>query len=287
MSYLYIDHNIFIQTLYVNELKTYLCQLSNKNVNVIYSPAHIEEIHKVYANEQSNFKDRMPGLLANISEITNNKESFPTAKGLVIKIENPNECYLRVSEYDTRDRVEVDGLSKMGVDKKHYAELLAQDKHNQSISNIPNDKIWEHPAVKQIVDDLNNNIQMIIQQNNSSIDVKRLYMLGINKKLPSSFKFKRGNFSRLVNSHKELEYTIEVLFRVLNYCGYYADKKPETAISGIHDVSHAIYATKADVFVTTDNRFAQRCMAVYSFLGIKTKVIACKEEEILNTIKNL
>lgn len=53
-------------------------------------------------------------------------------------------------------------------------------------------------------------------------------------------------YDELKKSHKVLESVIEILFRVLNISGYNADKEEATTISVIHDVTHAIYATKAN-----------------------------------------
>lgn len=93
-----------------------------------------------------------------------------------------------------------------------------------------------------------------IQLSNSRVD----------KTLPDNFCLRRGNFAELEISHKQLEYTIEILFRILNFAGYCSEKSEQTSISGTHDVSHAIYATKADFLVTMDRRFAKKCKAVYN-----------------------
>ena len=43
-------------------------------------------------------------------------------------------------------------------------------------------------------------------------------------------------------------------------------------ISGIHDVSHSIYATYCNYFVTLDTNFRKRVEAIYYYLGLETKV---------------
>jgi hypothetical protein len=47
--------------------------------------------------------------------------------------------------------------------------------------------------------------------------------------------------------------------------------------SRMHDVTHAIYAGAADVFVTGDKRYRQRVKAAYNFLRIPTKVLSTEE----------
>ena len=45
--------------------------------------------------------------------------------------------------------------------------------------------------------------------------------------------------------------------------------------------------TEADILLTMDYRFAQKCKAVYSFLGAKTTVIYCKQQDIIDVWNDL
>lgn len=284
MKYLYLDHNIYIEARDDLQLRGYLNTLLEKNLQCIYSPAHIEEIFKVVASETSQYKNKMDMSMEVISEITGNKEVLPTESGLIIKKEETNECYSRVKGMDTRKRVEKDSETKFVVDKDNYKKSLDKDKQNVYISNISPDKIWEHQGLRESLAEFNKNRSVIINKHNNSMDVQLLSFLGVDKKLPSTFCLKQGNYSLLKKSHKQLEYTIEVLFRMLNFSGYYAEKSEKTSISGTHDVSHSIYATKADYLISMDKRFVKKCQAVYSFLGVETEIIYCKQNEIRSVI---
>lgn len=285
--YLYLDHNIYIEALENEELYRGLLELRDKGIQCLYSPAHIEEIYKVDADEKSKNRDKMGVLMNLISQITSNNEVFPTEAGLVITNEHPIECYDRVARSDTRTIVKNDSYIRFIVDNDNYKNLLKADKHNSSISNIEPKKIWDNPVVKYYVDCFNKNIDKIIEKNNKSFEVQVLKLCGVDKELPATFGLKRDNFPELEISHKQLEYTIEILFRILNHSGYYAEKSERTSVSGTHDVSHAIYATKANSFITMDERFSKKCKAVYSFLGIRTDVVYCKQGDILNVINCL
>lgn len=109
-----------------------------------------------------------------------------------------------------------------------------------------------------------------------------LGLLNIYKTLPDDFCLKKGNFAELEMFHTQLECTIEILFRILNYSGYCAEKNVHTSISGTHDVSHAIYATKTAALITTDLKFSKKCRAVYEFLGVKTDVVFCTQNKLIN-----
>ena len=89
----------------------------------------------------------------------------------------------------------------------------------------------------------------------------------MNKKgLSKNFSFKKGNFNNLRNSFHDLEFTIQELFRVLNFCGYKGERKENTHTSRIHDVTHAIYATKSNYLISADSKFVDKCKAVYYYL---------------------
>lgn len=287
MRYLYLDQNVYIEALENMVLRERIKSLPSKDIQCVYSPAHIEEIYKVEANDKSQYRDKMKGLMAIISEATNNMEILPTASELIIKKEHPSRCYSRVKGIDTRERVEQDSKIKFEVDTANYKRSLNADKHNSSISNIEPEKIWEFPSVKAVIDDFNEKREVIINNYNNSLEVQLLALINIDKRLPDSFRLQQGNFAMLKSSHKQLEYTIEILFRILNFSGYYAEKSEKTTISGTHDISHSIYGTKADCFLSTDRRFAKKCQAVYHFLGVNIPIVYCKQDEIVDKIDKL
>lgn len=276
----YLDHNIYIEALENKKLKKLLISPKGK-LQCLYSPAHMEEIYKVEADKQSKHHSEMKQLKHLISAVSSDFEVFPGNTGLQIIKEHPTKCYMRVKETDTRERVVNDSLIKLERDRKHYKALVEKDKHYSSISNIKPEKIWEYKLVKEYIDDLNNNIEKLIVQYNTSKDVVEFRFRGIDKRLPDDFCFQKGNYEKIQKKHNQLEYTIEMLFYVLNNVGYNYEKEPRKAISGTHDISHAIYATKADCLLTMDYRFAQKCKAVYSFLGVHTTVIYCKPQNII------
>ena len=173
-----------------------------------------------------------------------------------------------------------DSLAKFEVDSSNYKKMISEDKHNTFITNLSAEEIWQFEILTRLLDDLNKNIKKIIYDYNNSLINSLLCQAGVDKRLSDDFCFKRGNYSdRLKNNYNELEYTIEILMRLLNFCGYNAEKTERTAISSTHDVTHCIYATGADRILTMDERFAKKCGAVYKFLGVDTQVIFCKTNE--------
>lgn len=288
MKNIYLDHNIYIETLDQVDLYKFLIETKKKKgIRFLYSPAHIEEIYKVEANPNSRFRLRMNELIKNISNITDNYELFPTLSGIVIKKENLLECYKRVENFDTRQRVEEDSKVRFNQDKENYKKLLDESKKNKGISTIPFDKIWENNVVKSEIDNLNKNVSAFIKDYNNSYENTLFMLSGLDRSLSKNFSFKRDNFYFLKKSFNDLECIIEILFRVLNFCGYNAEKKEKTSISATHDVTHAIYATNADYLVSSDEKFVQKCKAVYYYLGVKTKVIHAEQDNINKVLNSI
>src|SRR5262249_47244053 len=80
----------------------------------------------------------------------------------------------------------------------------------------------------------------------------------------------------LLVTHKTREVVVNLVVAYLEEIGYRADSFDKHR-SRMHDVSHAIYAAAADVFVTGDQRYRQRVKAAYHLLGIQTKVMSIDE----------
>ena len=172
MKNLYLDHNVYIEALENERLNASLRGLMDKKIQCLYSPAHIEEIYKVVANEKSQYKNKMKELINFISIVTSDMEVIPTNTELVIKKEHPKVCYSRVSSIDTRERVKEDSCIKYTEDKNNYLKLLHEDKHNSSLSSIEPEKIWESPIIVKYILDFNNNIDFVIEKYNTSLEVQ-------------------------------------------------------------------------------------------------------------------
>ena len=287
MKYCYLDHNIIIESLNNSSIDRAIRELKDYDIQCVCSPAHIEEIYKALVENGDSYRQTANQLLNIISDYTNNTEFLPSSSGVSIKKESPYICYRRVSEFDTTERVYSDSKERFVSDKNNYQRMQENNKNSKYISNIPYDQIWKQDAINNTLNIINRYIKIFIEQHNQSMDTFIASLMGCDHRLSESFKFREGSYSFLQYTEFELTYTIEILFRILNHNGYYRDQKLKTSISGTHDVSHAIYATKANWFITTDERFANRCKAVYFYLGVPSTVIFCKMDQIKEQIENL
>jgi len=64
----------------------------------------------------------------------------------------------------------------------------------------------------------------------------------------------------------------EILFDFLYSINFYHDKSKNPYKSKIFDVTHAIFASQLDVFITCDQSFFKKVKIIYDFLGIQTKI---------------
>lgn len=68
------------------------------------------------------------------------------------------------------------------------------------------------------------------------------------------------------------------LFNLIDAANYWGDKKtPHSNVARLYDAAHAYFAQVCDVLVTKDKRMRAKTKAVYSFLGVKTKVLSVDE----------
>ena len=80
-------------------------------------------------------------------------------------------------------------------------------------------------------------------------------------------------FRMRLETFQERERTLATLFDVLNGFGFRAELNAKRVENRVHDVSHAIYASYADVFVTRDRDLREQSKAVFQFCGIKVAIL--------------
>lgn len=68
------------------------------------------------------------------------------------------------------------------------------------------------------------------------------------------------------------------LFNLIDSANYWGDKKTSHSnVARLYDAAHAYFAQVCDVLVTNDKRMIAKTKAVYSFLGVRTKVMSVDE----------
>lgn len=258
----YFDYNVFD---YI--AKNGGCKISDK-VDIFCSVAHVEEYYKAFCNcadeLQKNYCKKTREVIENFSRegILNRCEYL--GRPISLRKEKFNECLKRVCNYDTRDEIEKRAICRMEIDKIFYDNLCVIDDKVVYNSTLSYEDIWKRLEIVCCLSYLN------------MIFCGRWNKLGIRK---ADFTLDMKYFKKCLWHFVELETVIELLNDfVLEPCGYNKDGKKKKNNSGrIHDVSHMIYASYCDVFVTKDKLLKKRAEAIYYFLGIRTQVILYEE----------
>lgn len=239
---IYLDFNVMIDFISKRNLDI-VRKVSSFQAESIYpySPAHIEEVANIARNKRVSSEDGIKYTIENlngISDLSNNHEYLPSeGNGIVLKIEDPASCYERVVK-GFKETLYVEKIQEYRLGNKINSGNMISD-----VSKIKAQQLFE-----------NEKVLCEFNEYCTKHDFKN-----------HSFKYKKNDFQ-----HNEK--TIEILFNFLEVIGFYEDK-PDKFRSNVHDNTHIIYASQANYFVTGDTRTKAKAEAIYSFMGIETKVL--------------
>jgi hypothetical protein len=278
---IYLDMNIivsYIKQENENIIKTINFLSKNTKYKLPYSPAHIEEIavikRKVTTQKSEIYINRN---LRIISKIAKNYEYLPTKNdGIIKKIELVKECYIRVMKNYNYTTIIAEKIEENKVNK--WASIkLGIDKNDLNKIN-PKEIFIKKEILILLKEYLINSLQRIIPEHKRN---------GYSNLFHLSLLVEKGIIPKgrdIINNHHVLELLIELIFNFLNDIGYKNDKQPikkEKYRSGMHDISHGIYASQSNFFVTDDEYFKNKLTAIYSLLEIKTVIISSQDFSIL------
>jgi PIN domain nuclease of toxin-antitoxin system len=248
---LYLDHNI-ISYLRKNEFKELNKKVDflKQNNQIIYSPAHIEEIAVSKMREKIDDKT-INKELTFLSEISNNNELLPiTREKLELVKELPSLCFERV----IKDYILNDDAEKIDKDIIINANSNGLGEPKE-MNNIKPEEILNRFQYKELI--------VLSLVNNNIIDNDK------------SIEALRWNFNNIKDKFYILESYINSAANVLEWIGYYREKEKKSR-SRMHDVSHIIYSSYCDIFITSDKNLYMKTKAIFSLLEIKMKVILFK-----------
>lgn len=237
---LYFDYNVFIylkRNIPVSNIK--------KNYQYVYSPAHLEELANSIRENNFEYNDNIVNDLSYLSDLTDNFEFLPSQEhGICLKQENPYEPLKRVIE------------NYNGTEISEYFEKNFLYNRQQIRKNMPS-KI-KGSTINGILN--TPQAQAILEQNTWWYSDYKLFSNTdlFWEKYRKDQKFLFESLTAIVN-------IIEVL-----------DNNPESPKkyqSHLHDVTHLIYATHSDIFVTNDKRLRAKASEIYDFFKIPCKII--------------
>ncbi|MQT88035.1 hypothetical protein [Pseudomonas helleri] len=259
---IYLDYNLF-ESYRQNDLaglRVAVDAIKDKHI-LPYSPAHMEDLASSLMwkehseTEIKSLMARSEERLENIIKISKMVEVFPAPSHQPTQViqEHPGECLLRVlKHFDRNEFLEVRESNLL----KGLKASDADGKRASQISNLPVDFLSSPEYDAAILERYAAEWELMQKKKEAGLE---------NLKWPEISK-----------SHEVLEHVFEVLMNYLEEIRF----RPEDvklSRSRMHDVTHSIYATKADYFITGDDRFYHKARAVYDYLGVPTKVLSRKE----------
>jgi len=324
MTEIYLDFNIYLSILKNEKNSAYtlskIINLRKKGIIFPYSPAHIEELSVNNNTENINILFRL-NLIKKISQCYEYLPGIPDLIYLNQMIHNysNNTSYKNIVDEWKRLRE----LHYMGkVLDKELKTKIKKEEPIKCFKRVNNKMDWTDLALKNHISTLGrrnkeslerNFTEKEIIENNiiSSESLQKKYKLGANRIKHIGYKdiFKNENFILLLKdrlkeinldinnikksnylhkNHSYKEMIIPILLNTLEIAGYYQEKGNKNRVlrSQMHDSTHAIYGSKADYFITADNRFKEKLKAVLYFLNINCKILDIKDFLDLNFENN-
>lgn len=279
----YLDHNVIV-ALFKNErpgLREHIDARKGVGYVYPYSPAHIEEVAVIFRDQKvPEEADRLVAEhLQLIEGVSDGWELLPEgANPTRLVQESPRVCMGRVLvDYDLTLAAEENERSLMSR-KSAKAFDAVQEEFGADLRAGPGVGLFEERRAAYGAD----------AKKVSGLDEEAVFrdshvLEGLRQKLWNygwnlEAMPKGGD---LLRSHKDRELVVNLVLSLLEEVGYRADKF-EKYRSRMHDVTHAIYAAAADIFVSGDERYRKRVRATYHFLGFKTRVLSIEEFIALN-----
>ena len=212
--------------------------LSYRDTCYYFSSAHIEELIKGEGIEKLSIEKR----LKLIEQLT---KTNCILSGLIqpefVSL-TPQQLYDRIRRGLTNIMREIVNSSVMNfnIDREKFMEYLKINK--KEINNIPPQDIL--PTINEVL-----------------------------------FQYMNIDLVTYIQRTEAIGYTLYyTLFNLLDFLCYHKDKQTENSnVARLYDSFHAFSAQICDVLVSEDKKMRYKTKAVYSYLGIKTKVLSMSE----------
>ena len=278
MNFVYLDHNVITPIVKSRAQRGKLPEINrakSEGCRFPYSPAHIEEIAVIYQAETDFAKadGYVTAHLNCISSVTDDLEFLPCEGNdgpARIVTESPFDCMNRViAQYDlTRQAEEVARFvmsSKSSQAFEHVqADLGTNLKATEGV-NLFSQRRQRFGIATNGINNLTPEVLFTAQAVRDAFDAKLSNHCTTADALP--------RFTEFETSFQARQNSIMLTLNFLEEIGYRADSFRKWR-SQMHDVSHAIYGSLAEVFVTADERYRIKLQAAYRFLDIPTRILS-------------
>lgn len=237
---IYLDRQIVIHHYERNDKIIKAVEDCKKNGYIFpYSSAQVEEISSAYCSQKRYDLDEQ---ISHLEQITGGVEIIWTGeKDVKVIHENVKNCLQRVKE---------DGGRKQTI---HALDITTRYKEK-----------WKESINSNIV-----KIQKRLEKTSpENVFMDHDVLFSIDRLA------REENFRLHINTHQERLIVISTLFDILEFFGYRKEYNIKRYENKMHDISHAIYASYCNYFVTDDKKLYDSCLAIYKLLKIKTIVLS-------------
>lgn len=239
------------------------------------STAHCEELYRALINAKTVLaKSQAQAIKDSIGSLCVAGILNPGPQGVFLKKEPIDSCLQRIEKYDTTAIIQQTA--------KHLKSTHIQPpafSHNYHNSSEQWKAVWEEVQIKNAICELNRmrllpeqlislHINLVKVYGRKTADLQLIQL--INDMSEISF----GCYKEIKNSYGKMEYVIEQLARILSRFGYYRDSNVRTFNSGEYDITHLIYGTFCDYFITEDAKLRARALAIYYYLQAPVQVVS-------------
>ncbi|TCP97785.1 hypothetical protein EDC44_101169 [Cricetibacter osteomyelitidis] len=306
MKKVYFDYQFIIDSFDERKYGFNLESVNKQQYQIVYSPAHIEEIARGGRSNKLDINDylsRLSKLTGDTEIIFGDSETYNVIEFIsdrrdsaFFARENPSLCYKRVVKYIHKNDLSEEGQTQVFKRaSKVYENLKGKKLEKKKIAIHTLDmksKLREYD-VYQIL------INKIVDTYLTGLAINMMLCDDINVNiLPNSYfqeilanwlrilSFLRVNIYEYIcnlmreeniypyirNNHHLIENIIDNTMKVLLEIGFYSESKNKV-VSNLHDTTHCIYASYCDYFITRDKRLYEKIKVIYEFLSIPTEII--------------
>lgn len=280
----YLDFQIFDRCAKNSEIKEFIMK-QRDTCDFFCSTAHLEELYRATKNAGINLENqkKAQALRTSIEQVCCRGILNPGGykQGIVLRDESIDECLYRIKKYDTREEIESGAES---LNEQHNQPPSFS--HNYNCSNEKWKAIWDEDCTKHDITERNRCNNICNQMHMLREKLCRIYgeseaQRQICKAWKSVCPICPASYKDMKNFYGRLEYVIEQLSRALSKVGYYREKDERRFNSGEYDITHIIYGTYCDYFVTEDKRLYNKAKAIYYYLQVPTEVLTLKDFQSL------
>ena len=274
MTEVYLDMNVLVDCIQERDpaVVSKINELASRGAVFPYSPAHMEEVAVILRAEKDRHKaiEYVKKNIEYISELSGDWEYLPSVdSGVRLKQEHPSECLKRVVDhYDVSVFAEQnEQFVQCFRDEASYREYFDINENDEgALEGVPFFSSFQaaHGVDKRRLANLPPS--QVFQQENV-LSALRAKM----QNYTSDGEVKK--YREIKQSHREIESTVSLLLNFLEQIGYRTEERGRYR-SRMHDVSHAIYATRSNYLVVGDKKYRENVCAIYDFLEVPSVVLS-------------